>query len=49
MVCPICKKELHWDGDAEIEEVGRTEEGIVGFYHCENCNVDIEIYMHTEE
>lgn len=47
IICPFCKKELHWMSEFDYEDYGIDGAGIVGNYDCKNkkCNVeDIQIY-----
>ena len=44
--CPNCGRwGLCWDSDADAEECGYTDPGIVNFYHCTECGADIEVYV----
>lgn len=42
--CPSCGEPLSWDSDASAEDVGYSTEGIVSYYHCRNCNVEVEVF-----
>ena len=38
-----------WDSDAAFEDRGIDGEGIVSFFHCPNCEADIELYLPETE
>ena len=40
--CPRCSDKLVWDNDFDMEDLYATE-GLVSFYHCENCNINVEV------
>ena len=45
MKCPVCGEFLCWGDDEEAEDIGCSAEGIISFYHCEKCGVDVEIFF----
>ena len=45
--CPVCGNRLHWDSDADSEDVGYETKGIITYYHCENCGSEVEILLPT--
>lgn len=45
-LCPHCRaRMLKWESDEEASDIGYYEEGIVSYYHCDNCGVHVEIYI----
>lgn len=47
--CFICNGELIWMSDFDYEDIFGEGEGIVSYYHCNNCNADIEFAQRFEE
>ena len=48
-ICPICKKEMIWDSDADSDEAGYFAPGYVMYFHCERCNAQFEIFIEKED
>ena len=41
--CHFCGQEMRWESDADFEDLGMEEEGVVGFYSCK-CGCSAEFY-----
>lgn len=40
--CPRCFEKLVWDSDFDLQDF-YDEEGIISFYHCNECKIDVEV------
>lgn len=51
--CVICGRELGWQSDFNLNEVypdeAEYDDGVVGIYSCEKCEVDYEITTYAEQ
>lgn len=44
--CPVCKTgKMIWDSEEDAEDIGCPQEGIFVFYHCDRCDVQVEIFI----
>lgn len=43
--CPECQKDMIWQNDFDSEDVGREEPGIVSFWSCDDCHIELEKFM----
>lgn len=48
--CYCCRhRAVYWNSDADAEDAGYTEAGIVSFYTCGNCGAEIEMFIPIKE
>lgn len=40
--CPRCFEKLIWDNDFDMKDI-YDEDGLVSYYHCTDCKIDVEI------
>ena len=49
MKCWYCKTELVWSGDADFEDIGLEDKGIISYLQCYNCPTSIEVYYNIDK
>ena len=49
IICPYCGDSMVWQSDFNYDEVfGGEGEGVVSYYHCDNCGCDAEFSLRTD-
>ena len=47
--CHKCGLDMIWDNDYDLADFDCEAEGLLSFYHCDNCNITYEITEYWNE